>query len=204
MKVTWKGIAVLLVCILILSSVANLLNTNKILAMLNIPDTKYLVDNEKSQLLSLLILPDDLQNEYSWYYVLVTQGSISPTKEIDIVDGASSTLGGFYDDKEIGIITQISQYNSNDTNELLKVSYFSSRFAYSSTEELSDLRLVKISSIQRYKCSYSVSDETLCLVGIIISDKVVTLDIQISAILDRSSTEEVLNLLLNVLRKKLE
>ncbi|MEW6028109.1 MAG: hypothetical protein AB1554_01365 [Chloroflexota bacterium] len=204
MKVTWKGIALLLVSVLALLSIVDLLNANKVLATLNIPTTRYLIDNNKSKLLSLLILPDDLQSEFSWYYVLVTQGNIPPTEEIDIVDGASATLGGFYQGKEIGIITQIAEYNSNDVNEILNVSYFNSRFVHSPIKELSDLHLVRVSNIQKHKCSYSITNETQCSVGLIVSDMVITVDVQIRAILDRSAIEQVLNLLLVTLKKNLE
>lgn len=198
MKVIWKNIVILSTCVLVILSILSLLGTGQVRAILHIPESHYSIDNVNSQLLDLLILPDDLKRDFSWSYIQVNQTDFAESEDenVSIVETASSALGGFYQGKSISILTRAKKLNFENISETINMDIFNAQFSHPPSRELVNLNLTKISSEQKYKCSYSFQDETSCTVGIISSDKVIFLEIQVSALLNQSSVEELLNLLL--------
>jgi hypothetical protein len=199
-----KKLSKVLIFASILLIIICFLNGKKILAILDLPKTRFVVENTNSPLLNLLLLPDDLPDEFTWYEVIVTQASTPSGEGVAAIDGATAILGGFYDGKDIGLVNQIKEYNSNDTNKILDASHFNAQFSSPLINEFSDLQIMKISDIQNYRCLYTITNETTCLIGLVRSGKVITLDIKIAALLDAPSLKEILSTLIVVINKKLE
>lgn len=172
-----------------------IINYREFRALLHIPNEYISVENENSELLKLLPLPDDFSSDFFWSAVLIRQSSY------DSGEKAVSSLHGFYQWFEFSMQSEIKQFaNVADLSE----SSVEADFAFPRVGELSYMQLAKISESQKTTCYYWIDNSSECDVVIVYEDKVIGLQVRVEAGADKAILEKLLNSLLLVIKEDIE
>lgn len=176
------------------------INGDRVLAILGLPQISYDIENQNSELLNQLFLwGENKPKDFTWYKVMVTQSTNNTPSGLNpVIESATAILGGYYEGHKVGILHQIRQYAHP---EKLDDTYLDPRAEGSFSDVFASLDWLIISDIQTQRCVSSLDNSTLCHVSVVIGDKVINIEVNYQGS-DPVQVKQLMNILLEAQLEK--
>ncbi|HLO31603.1 MAG TPA: hypothetical protein VK249_20795 [Anaerolineales bacterium] len=165
---------------------------NRIRAALNFPERDVVVENKDSTLLQLLLMPADFSDQFSWYRQWIGQSGL----------GATSMLGGYYNQYKLDIIQGVFTYEEPPIwGKEGGIRFLGMPDALN---DVHDLQGAGRADFQDTECLFNLDDTIICRVKIRDADTAFELEINYDERRNVEAMENILNSVLDAIVKKLK